>query len=104
MNAPDRIYKWEPPSDKMWKKYTEGDINVKDLLDKWRESKLKERNGTYHSVKKYPVLSSVLENIGKLITQDKKNIIKILDSLSEDDIQNYLRAKKLSKLEKNIKK
>lgn len=46
----------------------------------------------------------IINAIHKFIEKDNDNIKKILDTLPEDDIQEYLRAKKLSRIKNKVKK
>jgi len=50
-----------------------------------------------------PTIYDLLEMMDKLIEQHPRNINKILEHISEEDIQKFLRAKKLSKIQSKIK-
>jgi len=60
----------------------------------WNESK---------TTVKEPTIYDLLEMMDKLIEQHPRNINKILENLSEEDIQKFLRAKKLSKIKGKVK-
>jgi len=78
----------------------------KSILERYRKGRYEDyshniiNNDWYEKpIKKTePSLSEVIDIIEKTIEKHPRNIIKILESLPEDEIQNFLRAKKLSKI------
>lgn len=72
---------------------------LKEIFDKHNNS-----NGWYeYDHKTKPTKWEIFSYITELIKQDEENIIRILELLPEDDIQEFLRAKKLAKIQKNTK-
>lgn len=53
---------------------------------------------TETNITKNPTISEVIEMVEKQLEIHPRNMTKILDSIPEEDIQNYLRAKKLNKI------
>jgi len=50
-----------------------------------------------------PSISDLLDMMDKIIEQHPRNIKKILDNLPEEEIQKYLRAKKMAKIKSEMK-
>jgi len=50
-----------------------------------------------------PTIWELIDMIEKIIEKHPRNIKKILDNLPEEEIQKYLRAKKMAKIKRNAK-
>ena len=53
---------------------------------------------------KEPIMSDLLDMLEKLIEKHPRNIIQILEALPEEEIQKFLRAKKMAKIKSNESK
>jgi len=79
---------------------------MKDILNKYKKGDYYDyehkSNGWYEYEKiiqdREPTMMDLINMMEKLIEKHPRNIIKILESLPEEEIQKFLRAKKMAKI------